>query len=201
MLFSNKIWQHNPNIIHTQMTLIDLTQCPLPKHVALLCVVIKHQCIRSIKSDLERTNAKRRVGTLGVMGSWIVVLHKVSRRYFITFSESNTCIWLTSVLIRWRSKNKHHKDTCLEDTTSANSINHSTLNSEQNWGKKKKKKKLCIHLRNQQTCTYDDHKNFAGRFDFPLIFSHASSSIFSPKTSVVVWIYSVEVGGHEEQTN
>ena len=56
-------------------------------------------------------------------------------------------------VIWWGSKCKHHKDTCLKEIGHSCYINNlSTLNNEHNCGD------LCIHSRNQQTCTSNNSK-------------------------------------------
>ena len=56
-------------------------------------------------------------------------------------------------VVRWGLENQHHEGACLNEIwiMSSNINNYSTLNSENNW------EDLCIQLRNQQTCTLDDH--------------------------------------------
>ena len=46
---------------------------------------------------------------------------------------------------------KHHKDTCLKDIRLHLQIFMTTLNNEHSW------EDLCIQLRSQQTCNYDNH--------------------------------------------
>ena len=66
-------------------------------------------------------------------------------RYLI-FYQPNTSIWLVCV-VKWRSINKHCKDTYLKATRLRLQANHSIFNSGQNW------KDLCIQFNNQQVCT------------------------------------------------
>ena len=50
----------------------------------------------------------------------------------------------------------------------SNINNYSTLNSDDNW------KDLCIHSRNQQTCTSSRHNYIRGNLIFDLVFVDVS---------------------------
>ena len=69
-------------------------------------------------------------------------------------------------VVRWRFKNKHHKNTCFKGdwTTFSTFINYSTLTIEHNW------EDLYIQPRNRQTCTFGNTNWIKGGLIFIPVF-------------------------------
>ena len=120
-----------------------------------------------------------------VDGSWAAWFNKQTSRF-------------DSYVVQWRPKSKHHKDTCSkrDRAPSLNTHNGSTINNEHTW------EDLCnMQLRNQQTCTSDNHNLTMGRPILNLVSLHTYHRGFANATQVWLCTFQlVEVGVREKAT-
>ena len=80
------------------------------------------------------------------------ILNKVCGCYLVTFLNQTAIFdWC---VVRWGSRNNHHKDTCFKRVRTSyvfKLTEYSTLNSAHNW------EAQYIQSRNQPTCTFKSH--------------------------------------------